>query len=275
MRPRIHPEQPIARRAHITHHRRTDVRAGRGPRGIPQDPSRFLPRTSGQQDGGPGNYPAAENPWRGAAQRCLWLALVVIALACLPTPTAADGDGKSNAIGACLSSDQVWLLVVDADGAMLANQCVGTPDDGEAALREGGLAIGRGRGDLVCTLDGHPERCPRTFTGPFWHYYHAVPGEGYVFANLGPRARTPRAGTIEAWCYNAEDEKECTPPELSIVINGTQINPAAGLMNPEPTSNEPVSGVSGSPVTLVCTLIALVAGGTGFWWWHRRQRALL
>lgn len=251
MRPRISPGPPSVSVPSITHHSRPGA----------------------QLNGGPGIRPTAVTPWRGAVQRCSWLVLLVAVLACLPTSSAADGE--TNDIGACLSSDQVWLLVMDADGAVLANQCVGTPGDGETALREGGMAIGRGRSDLVCTLDGHPEQCPRTFTGEFWHYYYSFPGEGYDFADLGPRARTPRPGTIEAWCYNAQDERKCTPPELSIVVDGVQLNSAADLIDPETTSNEPVSGASGSPIALAGTVAALVVGGAGFWWWQRRHRALL
>lgn len=156
--------------------------------------------------------------------------LIVALLACLfgvfgltqayaqdpaPQPTA---DG-ANAVGACLEADQVWLLVVDETGNVLANQCVGTPATGEAALEAAGLEIVRGSNDFLCTIGGHPATCPEPFAGQFWNYHHATAGNQWLFSNVGADTSVPEPGSIEGWCYNSPDEENCTPPLLEVIVD--------------------------------------------------------
>jgi len=43
------------------------------------------------------------------------LGAITMTLSLLTAPLAAHADGESNAVGECLSSDEVWLLIVDED----------------------------------------------------------------------------------------------------------------------------------------------------------------
>lgn len=192
--------------------------------------------------------------------RSLVSVLVCLVFAWLSIPASAQTD-DSNRVGACLDAGEVWLIVVDELDQVLSNQCVGNPSNGEEALAEGGMRISRSRNGLICTIDEHPERCPSTFTGQFWNYHHAEPGAAWKFSDEGAAQRSPRPGTIEGWCYNAVDTQRCSPPLLSVVINGETIV-AAGvsvddMLEPAVTTHEPVPLPSSSASWLILTGIGL------------------
>lgn len=196
------------------------------------------------------------HPSHGRRLALSLLAVLVVAL-CTYVPAHADGDE----LDSCMATGSVWLLVVDADQRVLANQCVGNPDTGEDALRAGGLSIRKARNGVICSLGGVPEKCPRVFRGEFWHYYHAQQSGAYVFSDLGPMARKPPASSIEAWCYNPPEERRCTPPAFT--------DDAALPV----TTNTPVPAeVGGSPIPLVVSAAAVLVLGTGVAIWQRRQR---
>lgn len=184
------------------------------------------------------------------------------------SPSAHAQTPDSNPIGACLRSE-VWLIVVDAEGTVLANQCVGTPANGEEALAAGGMSISRNRSGLICTIDNHPERCPSNFTGQFWNYHHAQPGSDWKFSDIGAAKRTPAPGSIEGWCYNAEDTQRCTPPRLKVVQEGRTVLPSGvqeeDLVELPVTAHEPVPLPSSSGSWIMLGVIggglALLAGG--------------
>lgn len=144
--------------------------------------------------------------------------LVLIALVIFATPAAADTP--TNDSGQCVSSGQVWLLVVDDTDQVLINECVGTPETGSEALAETGVAIDRTNTGLVCSIGGHPEQCPRSFTGQFWNYHYAQPGQPWTYADQGPDQHHPQPGSIEGWCYNPPGTNSCTPPMLEVIIDG-------------------------------------------------------
>ncbi|GAB3819987.1 hypothetical protein GCM10028820_24830 [Tessaracoccus terricola] len=191
----------------------------------------------------------------------LLLRVVLFGWLVLAPALAAGADGGGHDVESCTSTGQVWLLVQDETGRVLANQCVGTPASGAAALRAGGLDFETSRGGVICSVAGNPAECPRRFTGQFWQYWHSEPAGPWVFADKGPTNRTPRPGSLEGWCYNTTDERRCTLPEPGAVAD-------LGV-----TTNPPVSGsASGSPVALIATVTVLAAGGVGFWLWNRRRR---
>ncbi|NHB85580.1 hypothetical protein G7085_15900 [Tessaracoccus sp. HDW20] len=97
--------------------------------------------------------------------------LTFVGLGALP----AHADGDSNEIGACLAADQVWLLVMKDDGAPIANECVGNPASGVEALTNAGITLQFGKGEMICTMDGHPETCPAVFDGSYWSSYQGAP----------------------------------------------------------------------------------------------------
>lgn len=195
-----------------------------------------------------------------------WLAGAVALAAC--TLPAHAGDG-TNDIGRCLEAGEVWLLVVDADGEVLGNQCVGRPSSGSAALHAGGLEIGYGQGKLICTIAGHPERCPTNFDGRFWHYWHGGLDQRYRFSGTGADQYEPPPGSIEAWCYNQPGERRCTPPAPSILIDGVQRNPTDEVVDLATTHHEPVS--PGSPTSLLAVVGVLAAGAAASLWLRRRR----
>ncbi|MBK7821771.1 MAG: hypothetical protein IPJ61_12035 [Tessaracoccus sp.] len=165
-----------------------------------------------------------------------------LALTALAAPVAAHAE-DDNAVGSCLSADKVWLLVVTDTGEVLANECVGTPATGTDALVSVGLELARDDGNFICAIGGHPAQCPATFTGQYWGSYMGVPGEPYAYAQVGPDENKPKPGTIEAWCYNKADEKECTPPYLKIVKDGAEVAAPDGVT----TVDLAVTGEAPSP----------------------------
>lgn len=199
--------------------------------------------------------------------------LVGIGMWWSPVPGSAD-DG-ANGIGTCLGSGQVWLLVTTEDGDALANQCVGTPASGLDALAAGGMKLELSKGGLVCTIGGHPEDCPRTFTGTYWAYYQGAPGQDYHYSDEGAGTAVPRPGTIEAWCYNKPTEERCSPPQLHIAMDGSVVAPPAG----EPakdlavTHNAAVDLPSGTPWPTIVVVALGVIGFAGIALWRRRATA--
>ncbi len=186
-------------------------------------------------------------------------------------PPAAPGF---NAVATCLAADQVWLLV-EANGEVLANQCVGTPASGEEALAQGGMQIRFAQGRLICSLSGHPEQCPATFTGSYWNYYHGEAGTPYTYSAQGAASRRPQPGSIEAWCYNEPDEESCTPGLLTIIRDGEQITVPGAIspsdyIDPAVTSNEAVPVPDSTPWALISTGALIAAGALVLLWWRRR-----
>ena len=227
----------------------------------------------------------SDMPTRTGSKR--WLALLVrtvlvLLLALTLHPSAAHADDVpnpppsavgTNPVGACLGAEQVWLLVVDVDGEVLANQCVGTPSSGEEALARGGMQIRFSKGRLICSLSGHPEQCPATFTGSYWNYHHGAAGEPYSYAKEGASSRRPAPGGIEAWCYNAPDQKSCEPPPLTIISGGQQVPvpgvAAADYIDPPITANEAVPVPASTPWALIGTAAVILVGVLAMLWWRR------
>lgn len=229
---------------------------------------------------GPDMDPLARTSNRWAPVPLLMLALFLLLTVASPTTARADEFYEpppltpgSNAVGSCLEADQVWLLVVDVD-EVLANQCVGTPASGEEALARGGMQIRFGSGRLICSLSGHPEKCPATFTGSYWNYHHGRAGEPYTYSKDGAATHRPEPGSIEAWCYNGDGEKSCTPPLLTVLQRDAPVNlPAADAsdhIDPAPTANVAVPLPSTTPWALLGTGAIIAVGISLLLWWRRR-----
>lgn len=194
---------------------------------------------------------------------------LALILSLMLAPLAARADGESNEVGACLSADKVWLLVVSDTKEVLANECVGTPANGEAALTAAGLKLGYDSNQFICSIGGHPAECPTTFNGAFWNYYQGKPGEAYAFSQVGAAESKPTGGTIEAWCYSTPEEQTCTPPTLTIVKDGTEVAAPAGTTAEDlPFTN---ASASASPTASPSPSVAPSPGdqGTGLpgWAW--------
>ena len=227
-------------------------------------------------------YRADDNARSRAVLACSVLMALFLLLFAFPSFAVADeayepppAPPGSNAVASCLDADQVWLLVEDIDGEVLANQCVGTPASGEEALARGGMQIRFAKGRLICSLSGHPEQCPATFTGSYWNYLHAEAGAEYTYSQEGAADRQPSPGTIEAWCYNDPDEESCTPGLLTIMRDDQQVTvPGAtsptDYIDPAVTSNEAVPVPASTPWALVGTGSLIAVGAIALLWWRRR-----
>ncbi|WP_314820748.1 hypothetical protein [Arachnia propionica] len=194
-----------------------------------------------------------------------------------PAPLPQPSTAGSNAVGACLAAGQVWVVVVDETDQVHANQCVGTPSSGEQALADAGMRLEFGRSRLICTIDAHPASCPSRFTGQYWHYYHALPGQGWTYSQQGAGSRKPPPGSIEGWCYNASDQESCFPPELLITRGGEVIAPPGvaqtNLLDPPVVVKAPASLPIEIPWGLIAAGVVLAALVAVAWWLRRRRPA--
>ncbi|WP_297742373.1 hypothetical protein [uncultured Tessaracoccus sp.] len=179
-------------------------------------------------------------------------------------PVGQPSKQGSNAVGACLDAGQVWLYVADVDGTVVANQCVGTPDTGEAALRAANVTIEHDKSGLICSLGGRPDPCPKKFDGSFWNYWHASVDEMWVFSSKGAKEWKPKPGTIEGWCRNHKDTKGCTPSPLRVEIDGELRLPSgvseADLTDPEVVTPEAVPEAGFPTGTVVAVGVIVVLG---------------
>ncbi|GAB2472469.1 hypothetical protein [Xylanimonas ulmi] len=135
-----------------------------------------------------------------------------------PEPTDAATGAEVVDVAGCTTAGDVWLVVGAEDGTVLADECVGTPQTGTAALEAAGLEIARDANGLICAIGGEPAACPTTFDGRFWQYYSAVPDGQWQFATTGSDDAVPAPGSIEGWCYG----DVCAPPKI------------AGVTEPDP-----------------------------------------
>lgn len=177
------------------------------------------------------------------------LSVLGLMFALLLAPLTAHADGESNEVGACLSADKVWLLVVSDTSKVLANECVGTPANGEAALKDAGLKLGFDSSQFICSINGIPEQCPTSFTAttPFWNYYQGKPGAEYTFSQVGASQSKPTGGSIEAWCFSTPQSQTCIPPQLKIVQDGKEIAPPAGTKAEDLPVTNPSASATASP----------------------------
>lgn len=194
----------------------------------------------------------------------------------------AHADGDSNEIGACLAADQVWLLVMKDDGAPIANECVGNPASGVEALTNAGITLQFGKGEMICTMDGHPETCPAVFDGSYWSSYQGAPGKEYTYATVGPTESKPVGGTIEAWCFATAEAGECMPPQLNIVQGGAQVAPPAGatavdveLTGQSQADDAPADDANGggTPWGLIAGGVVVALAAVGLLLWQRTRRS--
>lgn len=121
--------------------------------------------------------------------------------------TAATATATALSQDQCTGAGKVWLVVSTDSDKVLANQCVGNPATGTAALQAANLAIGRdAKGQFICTIGDYPQTCPTSYD-KFWHYYHATAGGSWEFYQVGADSSTPESGSIEGWCFGSD----CTP----------------------------------------------------------------
>ncbi|MGK2308937.1 hypothetical protein [Cutibacterium sp. V970] len=179
-------------------------------------------------------------------------------------PSPSVGTGQATAIDDCLNTRKVWVFVITDDEKVLANQCVDSPSTGADALEKAGITIGRNKSGLICTMNDHPETCPKTFNGQYWAYYHAS-GAGAVwgYSKKGADQYTPTAGSIEGWCYNRPTTKSCTPPTLAAgSTEGSSFqltnNSAKKAQNTDFSSHSPIATISVIAIVVIALIVAIV-----------------
>jgi len=130
-------------------------------------------------------------------------------------PGAPDLVGTAATVQDCLSTGQVWLLVVTERGRRLRSECVGSPATGMAALTAADVRTSTASGGHLCTLAGHPEACPRTFDGQYWQYWHADGlAAPWRYSDKGAESYSVPPGSVEGWCRNRSGEERCRLPAL-------------------------------------------------------------
>lgn len=162
-----------------------------------------------------------------------------------PTPAAAP-----QSMADCAAAGQVWLLVVDDQGAARSNQCVGNPTNGVDALATGGMSITTGNSFLICTIDGYPDQCPSASSGAYWTYFHADESGAWSYSQQGARDFAPASGTVEGWCFTPGTGQRCELPTLA---------DAATL---QVTDKTPVAAPASTPWELIGGAALIVVIGT-------------
>lgn len=157
----------------------------------------------------------------GTACGGIWIAGGAVSVAATPSPSPNPGistpaSSTGTSLSQCLSTGQVWLVVQADTGTVLRSECVGRPATGQAALESAGVAMTTSGGGYLCTLAGYPSRCPTTYRGQYWQYWHANGvGSSWQYSQEGAAAFVPQPGSIEGWCYNGRDADSCRPPSLT------------------------------------------------------------
>lgn len=158
-------------------------------------------------------------------------------------------------VGQCLSAGDVWLHIQTEDDEVLRSECVGRPSSGLAALRAAEVSTTEAGGGYLCTLAGHPRRCPTSFRGQYWQYWHASSlGSRWAFSSKGADDYRPAPGSIEGWCYNEREERRCELPTLT-----ADYRPADRVdIDPPPTHSTNLWLVGGIAVVVLGASVILV-----------------
>ena len=150
---------------------------------------------------------------RKTAVAALSLAAAVSFAGCSGSSSSGESSAASapasaySSVEECTGAGQVWLVVSTDEGEVLANQCVGEPENGAAALEAAGLAIARDSGSqFICQIDGYPAECSIS-SDAYWNYYHAEPAGTWFYSQESADTYAPEGGWIEGWCYGTT----CTP----------------------------------------------------------------
>ena len=176
------------------------------------------------------------------AVAALGLCAITALAGCSAVPSGSSSSPSNTATALsmkdCTSQGKVWLVVQTDQDKTLANQCVGTPSTGTAALEAANVAIGRSSdGKMICTLGDYPNPCPATFTGAYWQYYTATPNGSWTYSDKGADDSSPKAGSIEGWCYGTT----CTPK-----LDGVSAATSASQSAEASATSSATSSVSGS-----------------------------
>jgi hypothetical protein len=166
---------------------------------------------------------AASRPRRATAVLA-GMALAAPAVTFLAAPaTAATGSALE---GACTDDDGV-TVVVDST-ALGGGIDVGCAPQGGVTGTEALLAAGfteaRDPSGFICAIDGLPDPCPTEFTGEYWSYWSAAPGDGdWESYQEGSDTAVTAPGAVEGWRYG----DGAAGPDVALpVVAASQAPPA-------------------------------------------------
>jgi hypothetical protein len=154
-----------------------------------------------------------------AVLTALVLAAPGAALLALPA-AAASGTTAAALDGACTDADGV-TVVVDSTalgGAIEAGCAPEAGVTGTEALLAAGFTEARDPSGFLCAVDGLPDPCPTEFTGEYWSYWYAEPGDGtWTAYQEGSDTAVVAAGAVEGWRYG--DGSEGPDVALPLVVD--------------------------------------------------------
>lgn len=105
------------------------------------------------------------------------------------------------------------------DGRIVMRCTNDPPSSGRDAMQRAGFRIEESRSvGFICRIDGLPtEEQDLCIIEPdntaYWSYHHAPRGGDWSYSNWGMDARTPPAGTVDAWSFGEGGPPRIPPPD--------------------------------------------------------------
>lgn len=140
-----------------------------------------------------------------------------------PRPAVTGDDTFKNT--ACTGNEGVTVVVdtgyltPDGTDPVTVRCALGSQATGWAALENAGIlveSVPSYLGSALCKLQSVPSQgYPFCWTGEgYWSYWHAKPGEVWIYSQQGASGRTPEAGSVDGWRF--------------VPLNGAGVPPRVG-----------------------------------------------
>ena len=180
--------------------------------------------------------------------------VAVILVAGTLSVVGAPGASATGVDGACVDGNGVTVVVdfTEFGGSV-------------ALLAAGFVATNSGQG-LICAIDVKPDRCPVTFEGSFWSYWHSSRRGSWISYQVGADASHPVSGELEGWRYNdGATGPGMAPSEVTAATQPAATSPTRSADTAEATNGGPLFITLGAAAVLILVIL-LVARS-------RRRRA--
>lgn len=126
-------------------------------------------------------------------------------------------------------ADDEVTVIVDGFGA----GCAPAGGNGYETLRAAGfdVEVTQKFPDFICRINGSPgpdvDQClTASPADAYWSYWHAPLGASeWTYSNFGAFARSPEAGTVEAWMWGAGKAPGAVPVSKTQAANGEKSKP--------------------------------------------------
>lgn len=194
--------------------------------------------------------------------------VAVILVAGTLSVVGAPGASATGVDGACVDGNGVTVVVdfTEFGGSVQAGCAPSDAATGRAALLSAGfVATNSGQG-LICAIDVKPDRCPVTFEGSFWSYWHSSRRGSWISYQVGADASHPVSGELEGWRYNdGATGPGIAPSEVTAATQPAATSPTRSADTAEATNGGPLFITLGAAAVLILVIL-LVARS-------RRRRA--